>query len=283
MPTVTSLRLIARVLGGEVAGRNRILCPGPGHSRRDRSLSVTFNGDDFLCHSFAGDDWRECRDHVKVALGWTDAPRHANDNAAAPVIHLRAPDDDDDLHRRIDSALKRWVTAVPIRGTLAERYLASRGLSYAGDALRFRANDRSMVALMTDAVTAEPCGVHCTYLDRDGHKTGRKMHGRARGAVVRLSADTDVHYGLAIAEGIESALASPFRPVWACLSAGTMAAFPVLNVIEALTIFADNDASGTGILAAKACAERWHAAGREAAIHIPTETGADFAALSEAA
>jgi len=283
MPTVTSLRLIARVLGGDIAGRNRILCPGPGHSRRDRSLSVTFNGDDFLCHSFAGDDWRECRDHVKAALGWTDAPRHANDNAAAPVIHLRAPDDDDDLHRRIGSALKRWVTAVPIRGTLAERYLASRGLSYDGDALRFRANDRSMVALMTDAVTAEPCGVHCTYLEREGRKIGRKMFGRARGAVVRLSADADVHYGLAIAEGIETALASPFRPVWACLSAGTLAAFSVLNVIEALTIFADNDASGTGILAAQACAERWHAAGREAIIHIPTETGVDFATFVEAA
>lgn len=284
MPTVTSLRLIARVLGGDIAGRNRILCPGPGHSRRDRSLSVTFNGDDFLCHSFAGDDWRECRDHVKAALGWTGAPRHANDNAAAPVIHLRAPDDDDaDLIRRIRSALRRWATAVPIRGTLAERYLASRGLSYDGDALRFRANDRSMVALMTDAVTADPCGVHCTFLDREGRKLGRKMYGRARGAVVRLSADADVLYGLAIAEGIETALASPFRPIWACLSAGTMAAFPVLNVIECLTLFADNDASGTGMKAAKACAERWHAAGREATINIPVETGADFAALLEAA
>ncbi|MFK4537992.1 hypothetical protein ABIA00_006175 [Bradyrhizobium ottawaense] len=81
-------------------------------------------------------------------------------------------------------------------GTLAETYLASRGLSYSGDAIRFRENDRTMVALMTDVVTNEPCGVHCTYLDRDGQKIERKMRGRALGAVVRLSADEDVHHGL---------------------------------------------------------------------------------------
>ncbi|MGB3273697.1 MAG: toprim domain-containing protein [Xanthobacteraceae bacterium] len=274
-----SLRSIAHALGGDIAGRNRILCPGPGHSRRDRSLSVTFNGDDFLCHSFAGDDWRECKDYVKAALGWTDAPRHVNDNHP-PAIDTAALLDE---QRRIRSSLRRWATAVPIAGTLAERYLASRGLSYDGDAIRYRANDRTMVALMTDIVTAEPTGVHVTYIDPEGRKLGRKMYGRARGAVVRLSDDADVHYGLAIAEGIETALATNFAPMWACLSAGTVAAFPVLGAIAALTIFADNDRSGTGIRAAKACAERWHAAGREAIIHIPTETGVDFATFVEAA
>jgi hypothetical protein len=57
----------------------------------------------------------------------------------------------------------------------------------------------------------------------------------------------------------------------------------VLAGVECLTVFADNDASGTGIKAAKACAERWHAARREATIHIPTETGVDFANYAEAA
>ena len=31
---------IAHALGGEVNGPNSILAPGPGHSHRDRSLSV---------------------------------------------------------------------------------------------------------------------------------------------------------------------------------------------------------------------------------------------------
>ena len=109
---------------------------------------------------------------------------------------------DDDESSRIRSALKRWETSGPIARTLAETYLGSRGLSYGGDAIRFRENDRTIVALITNAITAEPCGVHCTYLNREGHKIGRKMYGRAAGAVVRLSADTDVHYGLGVGVGL---------------------------------------------------------------------------------
>lgn len=32
------LREVAQRLGGEVLGRDTILCPGPGHSPKDRSL-----------------------------------------------------------------------------------------------------------------------------------------------------------------------------------------------------------------------------------------------------
>jgi hypothetical protein len=59
---------IARALGGERSGRDTILCPGPGHSPRDRSLSVRLDPrapDGFLIYSHAGDDWRECRDYVR--------------------------------------------------------------------------------------------------------------------------------------------------------------------------------------------------------------------------
>jgi hypothetical protein len=286
MTTFTQLnvRSIAATLGGK-AFRDSVLAPGPGHSRKDRSLHIRFKPDGtFTVNSYAGDDWRICKDYVRERLGlssdWRRKP--ANDNTT-PTINLRAPDEDTDLLYRVRSALRRWETAAPIAGTLAECYLASRGLSYSGDAIRYRANDRSMVALMTDAISNAPCGVHVTYLDPEGCKIGRKMYGRARGAVVRLSLDKDITLGLAIAEGIETALAAPFRPVWACLSAGTMAAFPVLAGVEYLTVFADNDASGTGIKAAKACAERWHGARRGATIHIPTETGIDFADFAEAA
>jgi hypothetical protein len=37
---VHDVRAMARALGGEVAGRDTVVAPGPGHSRRDRSLSV---------------------------------------------------------------------------------------------------------------------------------------------------------------------------------------------------------------------------------------------------
>lgn len=270
-----NLHAAAAALGGEVSGRS-IRCPGPGHSRRDRSMEVTFHSDgSFVVRSYAGDDFRDCRNHVKAVLGLSDdKPRPTR--PAAPVIDIGA------LCKRATAA-DIWARSAPIAGTLAERYLASRGLSYGGDALRYHAGIRAMVAQITDAVTGEPMGVHRTFLDRDGNRTEKKMLGPAGGGVVRLSDDADVEYALAIAEGVETALAAPFRPVWACLSAGNLARFPVLAGIEALTIFADNDASGTGQRAANECAARWHEAGREVTINIVDEVGIDFADLREAA
>ncbi|MET4296740.1 putative DNA primase/helicase [Bradyrhizobium sp. LB8.2] len=276
-----SIRSIAVILGGN-AVRDYVLCPGPSHSKRDRSLKVKFKPDgSFSVTSFAGDDWRACRDYVRERLGLPNDWRREPANDDTPAIRL--PERDDDDNARVRNALQRWAHALPIPGTLADSYLVSRGLTYSGDAIRFRENDRTMVALMTDIVTNEPCGVHCTYLDGDGRKVERKMRGRAKNAVVRLTADEDVHYGLAIAEGVETAIATSFVPIWATLSANTMRAFPVLGGIECLTIFADDDATGTGLAAAKECAERWHRAGREAIIHIPVETGADFATMMEVA
>lgn len=191
-----TLKQAAHALGGDIAGRNRLLCPGPGHSRVDRSMSVTFTDDGFLCHSFAGDDWRECRDHVKAALGLgRDALRAVNDN---PL-----PVDADRLRKKQD-ALSKWERSIPLPGTLAEIYLRNRGLAYGGEALRFYTGGRAMIALMTDAITGEPCGIHCTHLDRDGKAARRPdgsklklMHGRSGGAVVRLSPDEDVTLGSA--------------------------------------------------------------------------------------
>ncbi|RWF66698.1 MAG: virulence-associated protein E [Mesorhizobium sp.] len=264
-----NLKQAAVALGGDVIRRNRILCPGPGHSRHDRSLQVTFKDDGFSVRSFAGDDFRDCRDHVKAVLGMSDE---------RPTIPLQSGStcDTENLAKQ-QSAAAIWSRSVPLPGTLAEKYLASRGLSYCGDAVRFYPGGRAMVALITNAITGEPQAIHRTFLDRDGCKVDRKMLGPAGGAVVRLSGDGEVSIGLAIAEGIETALAVPFRPVWACLSAGTMRSFPVLSGIQALTVFADNDASGTGQKAARECAERWHAAGREVTIRIPTGTGTDYA------
>jgi hypothetical protein len=42
-----------------------------------------------------------------------------------------------------------------------------------------------------------------------------------------------------------------------------------------ITIFCDRDDAGAGLAAAKACAERWVAAGREAFIELPPG-GADW-------
>ena len=64
-----SLREIAYALGGHVCDEF-VLAPGPGHSKRDRSLKVTPRAEDgFVVHSFAGDDWRVCHNYVLETLG----------------------------------------------------------------------------------------------------------------------------------------------------------------------------------------------------------------------
>ena len=83
--------------------------------------------------------------------------------------------------------------------------------------------------------------------------------------VICLSRWTDVTHGLGLSEGIEDGLrilAHGWRPIWAAPDAGSIKAFPVLPGIRAITIFADNDQTGRD--AARACAERWRAEGREA-------------------
>ncbi|MDI4655529.1 YfjI family protein [Xanthobacter autotrophicus] len=67
-------KALAHALGGEARG-NHVVAPGPGHSRKDRSLSVMVDStapDGFVVNSFAGDDFREARDYVKGRAGFGD-------------------------------------------------------------------------------------------------------------------------------------------------------------------------------------------------------------------
>ena len=66
-----TLRELARALGGEITS-GKVLCSGPGHSRADRSLQIVLDPGmpgGFAVHSYAGDDFRDCRDYVRRALG----------------------------------------------------------------------------------------------------------------------------------------------------------------------------------------------------------------------
>jgi len=96
-----------------------------------------------------------------------------------------------------------------------------------------------------------------------------------------LSPDWQVETGLAVAEGIETALSADQRagwlPVWAALSSGGMAAFPVLQGIEHLTAYADNDAPG--IEAGRTLCRRYADAGRFAEMVRPKKVGADMGDL----
>ena len=125
MSAARDIRHAAAVLGGEVVGRDSIACPGPGHSPRDRSLSIRIiAGDEFVCHSHAGDDWQLCRDHVKARLGWTDKL------AQVGPVSRRRPPEADLTAKQLSKARWLWSRRRPIEGTPAERYLRdARGYS----------------------------------------------------------------------------------------------------------------------------------------------------------
>lgn len=287
----TDIRALAHALGGDAVGRNQILAPGPGHSAKDRSMSILIGDeypDGFLVNSMAGDDDLACKDHVRARWGWPAFNGVRSSKAtAASTVPAQFGNRAADQTKTIKIADKIWQSAQrSLSGTLGEAYLGSRALKYEGTALRFhpslflRGKDTpGIVALMEDVVTNEPCGIQRIFLTPGGRRLGdKKMLGRARGAAVKLSPDAEVTHGLVIAEGVEnalSALRAGFGPAWACLSAGGLAEFAVLASVEALTIFADNDASGTGVDAAIKCAERWHQAGREVKVFCAPEAGAD--------
>ncbi len=189
-----------------------------------------------------------------------------------------------------DRAESIWRRTQPLRGTVGQIYLEHRGcmLPPADSDLRFLpGSDKyppSLCARVTNAETNAPLSLHFTRLASDGRgKAGtdcdKLLLGghRKKGGVVRLWPDECVTHGLALAEGIESALAAAhlFQPVWAAVDAGNMAQLPVLPGIEALTIYADHDEAG--LKAAKECARRWHDAGREVHIRAPRAAGADAA------
>ena len=92
---------------------------------------------------------------------------------------------------------------------------------------------------------------------------------RAKGGVIRLWPDECITFGLAVAEGIETALsvAHAIAPAWACIDAGNLAGFAVLSGIDSLVIATDGDEVGRR--AAKECAARWRRAGRQIAIVDP--------------
>lgn len=308
------LRSTAHALGGDVSGHNTIAIPGPGHSGRDRSLSVTFDDnapDGFLVNSFAGDDFAACRDHVRQLLGIGAFEPHKPQPERVTSFFSRVTDDK--AVKRTALAASLWDEGRPIGWTPAETYLQGRGITipahlYAGSVLRFhpscpfRLDNGETVRLpallsaMLNAETNEFQGVHRTALQPDGKgkaqvaglDSPKKMLGSSLGAAIKLSPDDAVTTRLNIGEGIESALSVlgnfGLAPVWATMTSGNMKAFPVLPGIETLGIFADNDIArlqgGTlvqaGNHAAQECAARWIAEGREAMVWLPPDIGTDF-------
>jgi hypothetical protein len=238
-------------------------------------------------------------------MTFPEAVRHLTDGARPDRTHhrpLRPPSAQQLARSRTaDIFLRCWNEGVDPAGTPVQTYLRSRGglMVPQGAPIRFHprcqrgARDLpggpeyrpAMLALMTDPITGRPVGLHRTYLLPDGSgkapvviRGDRMLKPKmiiGTWGVVRLVPDDDVGRALGIAEGIENALTAMqligWGPTWAAGSQDGIKNLPVMPFIEAVTIFADADDSGVGLTAARNCADRWGAAGREARIYIPQE------------
>lgn len=189
-----------------------------------------------------------------------------------------------------DKAECIWRRAVPLAGTIVETYLRGRGCRLPppdGDLRFLPARDEfgpCMLARITDTQTGAPMSLHFTRLRQDGTgKAGTErdkilLRGhQKRGGVIRLWPDEAVTRSLALAEGIESALAAAHlhAPAWAAIDASNLEAFPVLGGIEELVVYADHDQVGTE--AAREVVNRWRNAGRSAIARRPRTPGEDAA------
>jgi putative DNA primase/helicase len=198
---------LAKALGGRKAGGGwTARCPA--HEDRTPSLSVrdADNGKVLVrCHAGCG------QERVIAALRarglWIENPSRSLSRIARRIPIERKPDQDD--NRRTEAALAIWQSAKPARGTLAETYLAARGIDLPPpDALRFHPHLKhplggiwpGMVALVTSGADATPLAIQRTFLTVDGGgkapvEPARMMLGPCRGGAVRLADPCDTLMG----------------------------------------------------------------------------------------
>ncbi|MDU1669620.1 MAG: toprim domain-containing protein [Bradyrhizobium sp.] len=186
-----------------------------------------------------------------------------------------------------EAAQRLFAMSQPIRCTLVETYLNSRGIKAVHDAGALRFNPRcyyrpddgsptetwpAMIARVTD-LDGRITGAHRTWLDPNGFDpirlgkapvdTPRRAMGGLLGHAVRFSSADDV---LVVGEGIETMLslrcALPAMPMAAALSANHLAAMLFPFALRRLYIARDDDAAGC--MALRALIKRAEAAGIEA-------------------
>jgi hypothetical protein len=243
---------------------------GPGAAGRWTDAATGAFGDllDLIAANQRHGSLRDTLDEARRFLSLPRPAPIAAHNAPAPAGSVQA-------------ARRLWAMGLPIAGTLAERYLAARGLTELGalPALRYhpacfhRSDDNpptaapqqwpALLAKVTD-LDGQMTGLHRTWLDPTA--TGkapvippRKAMGHLLGHGVRIRAVTEV---LAAGEGLETMLALrralPFLPIVAALSANHLAALILPASLRRLYIVADQDAAGyaaADTLATRAAAE----------------------------
>ena len=198
---------------------------------------------------------------------------------------------------RIEFALTLWQKAIPIRGTLAERYLRdTRKIDIERlppditQSLRFHPHCvfgpehvPCLLALMRDPISDAAIGVHRIGLQElDGKVDKIKRMALGSLGVVKL---WPANGELVVGEGLETVLAAstrlayaraPLVPAWSVIASARLATLPVLPDVRRLIVLIDHDLNGEGQIAAGRLQQIWEAAGRIVVPLLPERPGDDF-------
>jgi hypothetical protein len=240
---------IVKHLGGDwIESCGYGLAPGPGHSKRDRSLKISRHAtdrNDVAAHSFAGDDvlalkmaWREegllPLPQREPVLPWLWNRSQPADAIVKTYLYSRGIE------------LDPWPQVI--------RFLPASPPKHPYHAMMvpFGLPDEPTPGLY--AMSPERIkGLHLTYLKADGSgkapvEPSRRIIGKAKGAPLALISPND-GLGLLIAEGAETALSGAIATglgAWAASSATLMPSLAdaVPDHIEAVWIARERDPAG---------------------------------------
>jgi hypothetical protein len=232
-------------------GRGKGMCVCPAHDDRKPSLSVTLGRTAILFHCFAGCS----NEDVIAALGQRGVrARDLFDGGGAPLEHAPARDDGPDRNAR-----RVWAVSAPLRGSLAERYLAARAIRQFSPELRFdnqtplgpRDRVRFLPAMIAAVRTdLGVIAIHRSFLNPQGDGLAdfdqpRRALGSLSTGAVRLASPREGVLGLA--EGIETALSAMQLfdvPCWATLGNERFGLVTIPEGVRELHLFLDHDAGG---------------------------------------
>lgn len=167
--------------------------------------------------------------------------------------------------------LIKFNRMLPLKGTLGETYLKSRGIDilpfknvrYSESQKFDKYNSYSAMYGMMTTSDHQPVYGHATFLvgsTKLKHDNAKKMY-KLKDSYDDCLAVKMFNYDktLGISEGIETALSSAQMydlPVWSTLNSNYMKKFVAPKGVEHLIVFADNDANGTGLEAAFTCGRK---------------------------
>lgn len=284
-----SLLPIVRALGGDLYDRGRRAnVPAPGHSRRDRSVSLLLSGGRVVAHSFSAVGWREVLDDLR-RRGLVDAAGAPCSGAAAVFDSTPAP-----LRaERLAAARRLWAGGTAAgAGTLSARHAVLRGIRRAlPEALRhhsaaplsaYRPCRVTRPALLASVHTPDGMltAVEVTYLGPDGCRASglrlpRKTVGLLpSGSAVRLDPPGPE---MLVGEGVFTTLSATERfglPGWALLSTGNLRRWRPPEGVRRVLIAADRGEDGE--TSAAVLAGRLVVSGVHARIRLPPSPFGDW-------